>query len=72
MRVWIEKAVEEENWQALVDSDTGDVSVELRAAALKIIELKQRDLKLSALEGAGVDNWEGYDYAMEELWKELG
>lgn len=23
--------------------------------------------KLWALEGAGVDNWEGYDYAMESL-----
>lgn len=23
--------------------------------------------KLDALEGAGVDNWEGYDYAMEML-----
>ena len=23
--------------------------------------------KLMALEGAGVDNWQGYDYAMEAL-----
>jgi len=23
---------------------------------------------LLALQGAGVDNWEGYDYAMAELW----
>lgn len=23
--------------------------------------------KLYALEGAGVDNWEGYDFAMEEV-----
>ena len=28
--------------------------------------LLDSDSKLSALEGAGVDNWEGYDYAMEE------
>lgn len=28
--------------------------------------LLQRDFKLNCLEGAGVDNWEGYDYAMEE------
>lgn len=26
--------------------------------------------KLYALEGAGVDNWEGYDFAMEEFWAE--
>jgi len=26
--------------------------------------------KLDALEGAGVDNWEGYDYAMEMLEQE--
>jgi hypothetical protein len=29
--------------------------------------LKESDRKLSALEAAGVDNWEGYDYAMEIL-----
>ena len=28
--------------------------------------LLKRDFKLICLEGAGVDNWEGYDYAMEE------
>jgi len=26
--------------------------------------------KLRALESAGVDNWSGYDFAMEELWEE--
>jgi hypothetical protein len=29
--------------------------------------LLESDNKLTALEGAGVDNWEGYDYAMEML-----
>ncbi len=29
--------------------------------------LLKRDEMLSALEGAGVDNWEGYDYAMDIL-----
>jgi len=42
MSVWIEKAVESGDWQALVDSDTGDVDVELRAAAQKIIELQTK------------------------------
>lgn len=28
-------------------------------------ELKERDKYLSALEAAGVDNWEGNDYALE-------
>lgn len=28
--------------------------------------------KLAALEGAGVDNWEGYDYAMELMDELLG
>lgn len=35
--------------------------------------LKERDLKLTSLEHAGVDNWEGYDYSidvLEELKKE--
>lgn len=30
-------------------------------------ELKNAQLKLQAFEGAGVDNWEGYDYALELL-----
>lgn len=31
----------------------------------------QRDLdKLLRLEGAGVDNWEGYDFAMEGYYEE--
>lgn len=29
-------------------------------------ELKERDNILSRLEGAGVDNWEGYSYAFED------
>lgn len=32
--------------------------------------LKDSDLLLSCLENAGVDNWEGYHYAMEE-YREL-
>lgn len=30
-------------------------------------ELKRASKKLEALEAAGVDNWQGYDYAMEIL-----
>lgn len=30
-------------------------------------ELKKRDLKLEALEQAGVDNWDGYGDAMDLL-----
>lgn len=29
--------------------------------------LMERDEKLTALEGGGVDNWNGYDFAMEAL-----
>ena len=29
--------------------------------------LKERDLKLTSLERAGVDNWEGYDYSIDIL-----
>jgi hypothetical protein len=32
--------------------------------------LIKRDLKLSALESGGVDNWSGYDDAMAELYRE--
>lgn len=33
-------------------------------------ELIFSEKKLNALEGAGVDNWEGYGYAIEELYIE--
>ncbi len=32
--------------------------------------LLEAERMLNALEGAGVDNWEGYDYAMEMLEQE--
>jgi hypothetical protein len=33
------------------------------------LELLEKARKLEALEVAGVDNWEGYDFAMEEFYK---
>ena len=33
--------------------------------------LQQRALKLACLEDAGVDNWEGYGYAMEAYFEAL-
>lgn len=29
-------------------------------------------VKLQVLEAYGVDNWEGYDRAMQEYWKKAG
>ena len=44
---------------------------EFTVISVKELErLADRDFKLSCLEGGGVDNWEGYDFAMEEYWKE--
>lgn len=44
-------------------SDKGDGEAEkLRA---RVAELEARDAWLSALEAAGVDNWEGWDHAVE-------
>ena len=34
-------------------------------------KLKEDSLELECLHGAGVDNWDGYDYAMEVLVKAL-
>ena len=36
----------------------------------RIEELEEREQKLDALEVAGVDNWEGYDIAMDILSEE--
>jgi len=35
-------------------------------------QLVDRDFKLSCLESGGVDNWEGYDWAMENYWSQQG
>lgn len=43
----------------------GDDSVSIGADELH--DLRQEAKKLRALEEAGVDNWSGYDYAMEIL-----
>lgn len=38
---------------------------ELAECYKKIDDLEDSELQLIALEGAGVDNWEGFDFAME-------
>jgi hypothetical protein len=35
--------------------------------AERIKELERAEAKLNALEAGGVDNWEGYDFAMEAI-----
>ena len=37
---------------------------------LRYNELLEAEEKLHALENAGVDNWDGYDFAMENIWEE--
>ena len=39
--------------------------MEITKSRLK--ELEKLEVKMRALEGAGIDNWEGYDIAMEEI-----
>jgi hypothetical protein len=36
----------------------------------RLKELERAERMLNALEVGGVDNWDGYDFAMEEIWKE--
>jgi len=38
----------------------------------RLAELKKAEKFLNALNAAGVDNWDGYDFAMEALEQELG
>jgi hypothetical protein len=38
---------------------------EVKVSKKRFIELLEHELKLEALEAAGVDNWEGFDSAME-------
>lgn len=39
-------------------------------SAERIKELEKAESKLLALEAGGVDNWNGYDFAMEDFRKE--
>lgn len=43
-----------------------EAAVERRRFADDLEELLERDKTLAALEAAGVDNWEGYELAMEQ------
>jgi hypothetical protein len=36
----------------------------------RLDELEESERKLWALEAAGVDNWEGYDQAMQDVYSE--
>lgn len=36
----------------------------------RLLELERKEKVLLALDSAGVDNWEGYGIAMEEIFKE--
>jgi hypothetical protein len=40
---------------------------EITIPAGRFAELTNAEAKLNALEAAGVDNWEGYDHAMDIL-----
>lgn len=42
----------------------------LKEALAEIQSLSDDSFKLSCLENAGVDNWDGYSYAMEEYYAE--
>lgn len=43
---------------------------EIKISMAEYVALRNAQNKLEALEGAGVDNWEGYDYAMDEYVEE--
>lgn len=50
-----------------MEKDTLEVTmVEITAA--EYTDLVNDSNKLRCLENAGVDNWEGYDFAMEEFY----
>jgi truncated hemoglobin YjbI len=40
-------------------------------AESRYVELVRQEKELEALYQSGVDNWEGYEYAMESLWGTL-
>ena len=57
--------------EQMFDKLLSHLNAEENDMALELLEhIKKADSrleKLNALENAGVDNWSGYDFAMEEL-----
>lgn len=55
--------------QALLDAGLLiDRKFQVAVAPARLNELKHAEVTLAALEAAGVDNWEGYDDALTELY----
>lgn len=53
-----------------LEADNKRLRKELEEALAKIDELTEDSEFLNALRAAGVDNWEGFDYAVEMLREE--
>ena len=49
-----------------VTAERDQLKARLEAAERERDRLKRRDEKLTCLEAGGVDNWDGYDFAMED------
>lgn len=42
----------------------------IKELVIEVARLRKIEQRLDALEAGGVDNWQGYDYAMEQLQEE--
>tara|TARA_R110000868_G_scaffold361101_1_gene623106 strand:+ start:676 stop:1029 length:354 start_codon:yes stop_codon:yes gene_type:complete len=54
------------DWFAAIHNASMPLITRLEAAERERDRLKCRDEKLTCLEAGGVDNWDGYDFAMED------
>lgn len=69
--LWDRKPTEEEGQKAYAALLPGEEGLEVYFSVdqVDLPESIQEDLRmLRALENAGVDNWAGFDFAMEELY----
>ena len=69
---YMQELAKKSQQQALGEVEAGILSSYTQVAILQIEndKLEESDVILSALEAAGVDNWEGYDVAID-IRKEL-
>jgi hypothetical protein len=56
--------------QFAVEGLDGDWHAKHQAALAELEELEEDARFLNALRRAGVDNWDGYDYAIDDMAKE--
>lgn len=63
-----------DNLLSHLSAEENDMALEFKAKLIELLsqqdQLNEDSQFLQCLENAGVDNWDGYSFAKEEMWPE--